>query len=464
MKALVTLLCCFAAAAAAAEQPADFRYTLPLTTQNDGGLHRAEIPLAVYQGAARDDLGDVRVFNARGEKVPFAFAGNLRQEIQTRAPVTLPYFPLYRETAQHVALAGNIDLQIRQQADGTLIALKSFGTKQGEQKLPRKVAAYVVDASREEEPLHAFRIEWTGGAGQIVKVNVESSDDLKYWQPRIAGAPLMNLEYGGASLVQKRIEFAPCKAKYWRLSWDRATFEIQSLQAEMPESAMQPRFASIVLQGVAGEKTGEYLFDLGATPPVQRAQLLLPQSNTVAPAQIFSRKDGKTAWRAVVAATFYRLNHEGAEVVSPPSSFAPRSDRYWLVRVDQRGGGLGADTPRIEVSWLPRQVVFVARGEGPYALAYGKANATAADFPVTSLIPGYKSYAEFALPLAQGGTPQVTVGGGSASAAAWLREADWKRIALWSILIGGVAMLAWMAWRLAHQLGTSQKATPDSEQ
>ena len=87
---------CFGAASASAQNPNDYRYSIPLVTQNAEGLHRVEIPLAVYQGAARADLGDLRVFNGRGEKVPFAFAGEAKREIEKPVPLALPYFPLYR--------------------------------------------------------------------------------------------------------------------------------------------------------------------------------------------------------------------------------------------------------------------------------------------------------------------------------------------------------------------------------
>ena len=68
------------------------------------------------------------------------------------------------------------------------------------------------------------------------------------------------------------------------------------------------------------------------------------------------------------------------------------------------------------------------------------------------MLPGYKPYAEYALPLAQSGVP--VAGGGEASvfSALSLRDADGKRITLWAILILGVALLAWMAWRLTSQM------------
>jgi hypothetical protein len=40
-------------------------------------------------------------------------------------------------------------------------------------------------------------------------------------------------------------------------------------------------------------------------------------------------------------------------------------------------------------------LVFAARGGGPFQLAYGNSAAKAAAFPIDSLLPGYKTDAEF---------------------------------------------------------------------
>ena len=458
----------FGSSSAWAESPDDFRYVIPLRTHNAEGLHRVEVPLAVYQGAARADLGDVRVFNARGEKVPFAFAGDARREVQQPAPITLPFFPLYQQSVVQGASSlstsvPNIDLQIKQQADGTLISLRSTGGKVTPDAPQQKIQAYLVDASRNKEPLRALQLDWEARAGQIAKLHVEASDDLKSWQTLAAGAPLLNLEFGGERLVQKRVEFAPTNKKYLRLTWDRDAFQLKSLLAEIPEAQVQPGYGVLKIDALAGERSGEYVFDLGARPPVERLQLTLPQQNTVAPVRIFSRDAPKSEWRMVTSATVYRLTREGVEVVSPALFIAPHTDRYWMMRVDQKGGGLGSGMPQLEAGWMPRQIIFVARGEGPYSLAYGKAGAQPADFAVSNLLPGYKPYTEYALPLAQIEMQSATTkaaGERGAMSFDWVRDADGKRVTLWAVLLFGVALLAWMAWRLTRQMN----APPDGSE
>ena len=196
----VLLFACALALNASAETPEEFRYSIPLTTQSNEGLNRVELPLAVHQGAARADLGDLRVFNARGEKVPFAFAGQPKTEVAKRPATALPIFPIRQ--AQRTQ-AASFDLQIRQRSDGTLISLHSGG-----KKAPSKaeLQGYLVDASQLKTPMRALVLDWLQSAdSQIGRLTVEAGDDLKFWQPMVSGAPLLDLEFGGERLIQKRV-------------------------------------------------------------------------------------------------------------------------------------------------------------------------------------------------------------------------------------------------------------------
>jgi len=83
-----------------------------------------------------------------------------------------------------------------------------------------------------------------------------------------------------------------------------------------------------------------------------------------------------------------------------------------------------------------------------------------AAFAIESIIPGYRKDAEFVVKPAQLGDPVIITG------AAQLRMPwNYKKIALWASLFVGVALLAWMAYRLARQvarpLESEQKSDDD---
>ena len=74
MKLIVALmLLAQSVAAVAAERPQDFAYGIEVHADVQDALYEIELPAAVYRGVTRSDLGDIRVFNAQGEVVPYAF-------------------------------------------------------------------------------------------------------------------------------------------------------------------------------------------------------------------------------------------------------------------------------------------------------------------------------------------------------------------------------------------------------
>ena len=72
MKAFTLVALLASAGALAGEQPQDFAYGVAVQIDSREALYELDIPACVYRGVMRRDLGDVRVFNAQGELVPFA--------------------------------------------------------------------------------------------------------------------------------------------------------------------------------------------------------------------------------------------------------------------------------------------------------------------------------------------------------------------------------------------------------
>ena len=450
-----------ASGAYGAERPSDFAYGMPISADSRQALYRLELPRAVYRGAVRRDLGDLRVFNDAGEVVPHAFRPRRGAETRTRAPVALKFFPLYGEDARQLA---GLSLRVERSASGTIIKLDERAGEPGGKKL----LAYVVDASGLEFPVRALEMDVKSKAAYVAGVTVEASDDLSAWRTVAAQAPLLSLQHNGASLEQRRVEFAPRKPKYFRISWSGMPqgARLDALRAEPGEASVDvARQWETALGHASAEKPGDYVFDLQGQFPVDRARLELPQQNTVAQVQLFSRARGDAPWRPVTRAVAYRLRRDAAEITSPDMTIAEDADRYWLVRVDQRGGGLGAGEPRLLVGWLPSEIVWVARGEPPFTLAYGSRTAAPSAYAIESLVPGFRRDADLGAQLASvkeiapaspkaAQTDTPTVLGGER---ALEEKIDWKRWTLWASLVAGVAVLGWMAWRLTKQMGASAK-------
>jgi len=223
--------------------------------------------------------------------------------------------------------------------------------------------------------------------------------------------------------------------------------------------AREPQRAWLTLPAAtAGKNPGEYEYDIGGPIPFDRLRIELPQVNTLVQVHILARDKAADEWRMLGERLVYRLQRDGSEVTSPEIALAGRGERLLLLRVDQKGGGIGSGLPTVQLGYHPQQLVFAARGEGPFQLAYGSHAARAASFSIASLIPGYGSEKEFPVKTATLGEPQKLAGEKRLRA-----PPDYRKWALWATLILGVAALGFMAYRLFRQMaagGANAAKTP----
>lgn len=453
MNALVAWLSLLIGACAWAETPADFAFGVALETSGSAALWQIELPAAVHQRVRRADLGDLRVFNAAGEAVPHAFLPRPADEKEQRAPLRLPFFALRGDAATGV---DGLQIRVERQPGRAVVNVRE-GQGAGRANV---LLGYLVDASAPDEALRAFRFEPARrGEDLIGRLCVEASDDLGQWRLIRRDAPVVQLVAGGQRLEQLRVDFPAERAKYFRLTWapGSAPIELAGLLAEPAAGVVEPqRRWHEVAASIIKEGQGQYVADLGGQFPVDRLRLTLPQANSVVAVEILSRAREADPWRQVAASSVYRLGPPAEEIVSPDLAIAPTTHRHWLVRVDLRGGGLGSGTLRFAAGWVPQRLVFAARGPEPFQLAFGSASAASSAYPIATLVPGYRHDDPLAageLPIAEAAVGGVVTLAGDGA----LRPAiDWKRWLLWGSLLLGVAVLGWMALRLAREVSPAR--------
>jgi hypothetical protein len=435
----ITLMPAVVAAPSANElSPQDFAYRIPVVDGNDSAAYRVSLPLAVYQKIAHSDLADLRVFNGSGEAVPFALqrpaTGTLVGEARP-----LPVFPL-KDASTSALDAVRVTIESGKGA----INVQTVG-----QPAPtERVSTYLLDARASSEPIAALVLQWPEDAGDFAgRIRIETSDDLGDWRVVSGAAPIASLQSNGERLTERRAEVAPTKAKYWRLSWvgPAAPFVLDSVLAEPGKQSVDARRTTLTVSGKAAvSASGEFEFDLGASPPVDRVNLELPEVNTVVEIELLSRARPADPWRSIRRGGFYRLKSSDGELRNGPLTVATDTDRYWLVRTDRRGGGLGSGQPQLSVAWLPHEVVFVARGAPPFSISYGNAIATSTAVSLAA-IPNSVSVGQASL-----GAPELV--GGEARLRAPDAPYQWKTPVLWTVLIAGAGLLGWMASRLSRDL------------
>jgi hypothetical protein len=391
--------------------PQDFAFGAPVLTTSVAAGYRFALPLAVYRDTDRDDLGDLRVFNAQGEAVPYS---SLRTEPEGQAHAP----------------------------SSALLPLPSSGAA---------VNQTILDARAVDAAISALQLDWLESASDYSgRVKIDVSDDMNAWQTLVEGAPVANLHNNGRVFKENHVALAPTKARFWRITWvgPPPPFALTSVLAEPADSPAEAARASLEANGASDPADPDvYAFDLGAHPPTSRVSLMLPETNMVSSIELYSRRTPRDPWRFIARGNFYRITTAEGEQHGAPLRIAVDRDRYWRARINH-GGGDTRSPPRLKVEWQPSEVTFLARGQGPFLLAFGSASAVGAEADLGAL-PAATEIASASLGAIH------SLGGPSRldpKAAAF----PWVSATLRAVSILGTVLLGWIALRLYKNYGNSR--------
>lgn len=420
--------------------PQDFAYAMQLETPDKAAVYRVSLPIEVYRNAVRGDLGDLRVFNARGEVVPYALKRPPGAATQRQPERQLRLFPLKDDSP-----AALDAVRVTIESGKAAVNVQTQSTAAARQA----VLSYLVDGRALEVPVTALLLDWPADAAEFAgRLRVEASDDLGSWRNVIDAAPIANLHSDSGLLIERRAEFAATRAKFWRLSWagGAPSFVLTGVRAEPAAGPVDMKRSLLTAQGSPiSDRPGEFVFDLGARLPADRINLELPDHNSIVQVELQSRAGADDPWQSAGQHGFYRLETRNGEMLNGDIAVAPDSNRYWRVKIDQHGGGLGGSgIPRLKAGWISDEVIFVARGAGPFQLAYGSAVAERSEAPLTAIPRD--------VPIAQANLSAQRELGGAVRLQPPKPPFPWKTAVLWTVLALGVAFLAWMAYRLSKQL------------
>jgi hypothetical protein len=440
---LLLALALVGAAHAAELEPTQFAYGMPIATPGEAAEYRFEIPPEVYLKSVQPGLRDLQIFNGKGEPVPFAIEQPPVPPRAHAAGTAVPLFPLRNDSP--AALSA---LRVAIDTHGSAISVQTNGNDQaGNESL-----CYVLDGRAVQSPISAIQLHWPGDAADFAgRVSVESAETLGIWHLVAVAAPIANLHANGAELIEDRVELPATRAQFFRLSWNGKPppFQLTSVAVEVTDASDRIARASLIVGAAPGKsKPGEFQFDLRATPPTDRLNLVLPELNTVIDAEILSRADPKDPWQQITKGGFYRLQSSDGELRNGAAKIDLTPWRYWLVRVLRPVASESSGAPRLEVQWRASEVLFLARGAGPYTMAYGSSATMGAAAPLASL-PNSVAPEPATL-----GSPAIL--GGESRLKTSFASYGWRNGILWTTLLAALAALAWMAFRLTRELKSTR--------
>ncbi len=434
--------------AAQHEQPDDYAYAAPVEIGQQAPFQRIALPPAVYRKLTHADLADLRVFNAGGEVVPHAVEPRALALHTPARPLEMPLFAL--GTAADAGRALNLRIETRE--DGAVVSL---GPETGRARGP--AGAWLVDVSQLGQRFQALELVLAEPERQFSgRMRVEASNDLAQWRTLVASAPLLQLQAENHELASLRIEWPATQARYLRLTWSGAPpaglreHVFAAVRVEPVPAAQEAQRSWLALEPPVLREVGgrlEYLFALPGAIPVDRVRIELPQANSVVPMELFTRSRPDAQWRSLGRHNVHRLTQDGRETRNPDLMVQPAGEL--MLRVDARGGGLGSGLPVVEVGWVAHTLVFAARGEPPFTLAWGRHRSESGAYPITSLVPGYGREDAGSLPIAEARLGEARLAGGEARLSAPI---DTRRWMLWGALLLAVALLGGMAWKLSRMI------------
>jgi hypothetical protein len=447
----------FIAAQARAEAPA-FRFQAPIKIEKPAAFVQLPLPASAYGRSRQRGLQDLRIVDARGERVPFAVLAPRVPEAQTTEQQRdAALYPLPAKPSA----AGTWPSPLEVTVQGERISVKRAPAG-----LPAaadaKSAGWLLDLGeqrKDEPPPQSLRMQWSGPAEFSAAFRFESSDDLRLWRSGGAGQ-LLALASANGPLTQPTVVLPAGSGRFVRLFWADAAAapalvgakviaaQRRSIVLDPPTEiafATSPVPAGKIAPDEATPRALHY--DLGGVLPLLQIDLQLAPGTRVAPVRVQGRDHGDEAWRDLAAGVFYRLER-GTEVsTSPPLPLRTRV-RYLRLVPDVRTAALDASQTQLVVQAQLASLVFASEGQAPYTLWAGAPKVEASALPLATLVPAIDDER------ARFGRASL---GEWTEVAAVARAADRQQqlaalrpVVLWAVLLAGVAGLAVMVWRLTR--------------
>ncbi len=417
----------------------DFARGLLLATTEGLHAHRVLLPDELYGWVTRADLGDVRVLNRDQEEMPYTLR-RPQGSSEYSAWVPVPLFPL-PSLDRPAAESGQLEIKV----DDLGAVVSVTGTPSDS---PHR--AYLLDLSGVKPVPSELQLQWTQQGREFVgRVRLETSDNLDDWRLLLESTTVAQLRNDAQEVRLDRLTIPVRKARYLRIVQTEGNAPLELVEVSARQRALalpQRRFQ--VLSPEAGDEDW-FSFDAGGFYPVDRVRVVQDGGggNYLITVRLQSRDDAEAPWRERGLRTFYRTTIAGRVAQAEPLKVAD-PDRFW--RFSLEGASLTA--PRLELGWLPDELVFLAQGAAPYVLAYGQAGLEGRPWPLTELLRqlnGGTLPTLDDLPEARLGTPEML--GGPERLLAAPEPVDWQRVVLWAVLVLGVLVVGFFALRLLRE-------------
>ena len=418
---------------APAPRPDDFAGQMSISG-SEGDVMFLELPVNVYKHVERTDLGDIRVFDASGLPVPFELRKPERVSI-TPDPVPVAFFPWQAEEEN---LPGRTDIQI--DATGAVIKVNS-PVEDG-----AKSSTYLLDLGGMQYSPSTLTFDF-GNNQEDFNSNVEIrySNDLASWQPYEKRQTVAR--FGSEQKTEHfTVQIPKNGPRYLLLILGKNTPQLAGVEASFDPQSRPGELRTTSIQGVKSENGMDVSYNTEGYFPIVAIDFILPKPDSIS-VDLQNRMTEKAPWAFKAEGDIYRFkpDRSGNERSNKPFEISSRAP-YWQLHA--AGNVPFVNVPEMAIHWEPYKLVWMARGEGPWILAYGNRDfglvydsnlSSVADSQLLEAkIVGDETYAPRPEPEEE-------------------PESDYQQWVLWAVLVLAVAVLSGLAYVVAKGMGKKQE-------
>ncbi|NOS75614.1 MAG: DUF3999 family protein [Methyloglobulus sp.] len=434
---LISLLFPQLAAAETEISPANFSHTAPITFNDPKAVAvTVHLPQWCYF-ASKYQLTDLRIFNAEGIAVAHQLMPIQQNTPSSEFSVDAIAIPVEADVKEVVGREADIQLDIK----GKIAIHMSDIPKGSKLTAKSKIAQWILDDPKLSlTTINNFRFELdeTHKADFEAEITIESSEDLRTWQPVVSNQKLLAY-FGGHRLAQLSITIPASKSSYWRIRSESSDLSrIVKIYAKTPSETTSVTEKITVDCQLSATKERVLCPLKGAQLPINSVQFNFGSQRVAFNALINTYKQvpqlDKLTSKQQPSQMLNGMLTSSESTVFKLNGLAIEA----LELMVQQGGQLGiSSAPSVTVEWSAQQLTFLAHGSVPFTLAIG------ADQLVKRSEQVINSEWSTAVGIITEPVQQEPE-----ALSKLIPKRPWL---LWGLLAGSVLMLGWMAIRLLKE-------------
>ncbi|TXI91212.1 MAG: DUF3999 family protein [Burkholderiaceae bacterium] len=471
--------------------------------------HSLALPLSVYRDAKDSQLSDLRIRNANGEFLSYAWLSSSQQadeQLQLLSQ-SVAIFPLPQ---REIEPTSNTQLEVIQSSDGSLRWRSEGRTTTATSKA---VTTWIIDASALMRAAKAQNTQGQNNQAQLVQLRLqvdtefqgvagfalEVSDNLQQWRRLELHPQLVQLQRKVERLEQTEFALPAIREAYLRLTWDEPSRAPQLIGAKLDAQYQEwtlPKLLWTPAIKASHCDTTMCEYEVSANMPIDSLRLRLQSNNAVAQVMLYGVRDTQveehrhlrhslnplyvlrhqkrsppsTYEREDFISDFkvFRLQFNGQDIESDAVSGSGSAYKKIRLRTLLGVASLGSQPPLLELGSMERQLVFLARGAEPYRIELGGDEKQGAAVSLSALMPS-KAVSAFssgasltmleAVNPSSSSHPSTSAAANAVGASQNAEQQQQRKWWLWLLLAAAVGVLGWMVWA---SLGSIDKAKQES--